>query len=194
MSQDLAKPTQVAKPKKSRVRTKPRIGKWPWTEWLRVAEIWLCVGCLRETARQSGVDYSTIQSWIRNSPEKWASAIEAVRPSLELHERALLSAAQRRAWHEVLERLDNGDEKVLSNGSKVRTKVTARDAAMIGAMAGDRLRLADGRPTRITASFNAAQGLRERFIEVAGQYQTQSPAKPIDVTDGELVTNPEQIT
>lgn len=87
----------------------------------------------------------------------------------------------RKAQEQAHTRLDKGDAIVLKDGLTVFYPVKALDCARIGVMWLDRLRILEGKPTKISANIGLQQVLHQ-FQTLAGQYQN-SPA----VQEGKVI-------
>jgi hypothetical protein len=121
-------------------------GKHPVELRMQVCAAYLASGDSEKVARLTGVPARTIRDW--TGQDWWQDATEQLR---ERHERQLdarLSAIIDTATAAVQDRLEHGDEVTGKDGTLLRRKVSARDAAIISAVAFDKRALLRGQATR----------------------------------------------
>ena len=102
-----------------------------------------------EVEKATGIPDSTLEGWIK---QPWFETILGeIRDEANalIHARAIKTL--HKAFDEIEDRLDSGDEVVTKFGDKVRVKVKARDAAVIAAIMFDKRQILLRQPTSITA-------------------------------------------
>jgi hypothetical protein len=73
---------------------------------------------------------------------------------------------------QALDRLKHGDVvRDSRTGDLVRVPIKGKDAAIIGAVSFDKLRLAEHQPTSIVAKTNDVAALAQQFAELSTQWQ-----------------------
>ena len=130
--------------------------------------IYLQTGSQELTAQHFGVTRQAVAQW---SVKPWfAELVDELKEGIDAEQKALARQLIRNGQIAALERLENGDEVLTKDGQVVRLKMRGRDAAVIGAIWLDKLRLMEGRATRITAP-EAMSGVLEQFQKMAEQYR-----------------------
>lgn len=95
----------------------------------------------------------------------------------------------RASQERCMERLEKGDPFVMKGGEEgeglvVYVPVRALDCARIGTLWLDRLRILEGKPTKISANIGLQQVMHQ-FQQLASQYQNDP--SPTAVQDGEVI-------
>lgn len=113
---------------------------------LMAVTMWSVLGNMAEVSRRTGIDQNVIKYW-KNHTEWWKEAIARIR--LQRNEKfdAKLTAGMDRLMDEILDRVDNGDEVVLKDGSSRRRKLGGKEMALMLAMLYDKRALIRGDPT-----------------------------------------------
>lgn len=124
-------------------------------------KLYLECGNYREVGRTLKVDEGAVRRWAQR-PE-WADIHGELSQAISEEQKAGFRAMIAKGTSKALERLERGDEVVLKGGETVSVPVRARDAAVIASIAMDKLRLLEGRPTRITGSVQALVDLRQQL-------------------------------
>lgn len=130
---------------------------------------YLDCGTGRETAKRLGLHESTISYWRKETwwPEIQAEVLADLDDVSKAKYRRLVNAGQDVA----LERLAVGDPHVLGDGQVVLAPVTARNAMLVAAVAYDKLRLAEGRPSRIVQDSTRINALVQEFAAMGQAYR-----------------------
>lgn len=142
-----------------------RRGKLTRAELRQAVAVWLGTGVQAEVARQLHVTESGIHR-ARQRPE-WAELEDELRAEVEAEQRAKARTLALSAMAKAQERLDEGDVYVTKAGIPVSVPVKARDCGIIAGIALDRLRVMEGRPTKIVASLEGLQALKGQFEAIA---------------------------
>jgi hypothetical protein len=116
---------------------------------------------------QTGIPASTLRHWNRNDEEfrlmcqeLWIEFGEGIKSKL--------AAIIDESADQALDRLKNGDVvRDSRTGDLVRVPIKGRDAAIVGAVAFDKLRLAESQPTSIVRYEDTQQNLRQLAAEFA---------------------------
>jgi hypothetical protein len=100
--------------------------------------------------------------------EEWQQIKAELEAELDAEFKARYRKVIRRGLDQALERLDVGDaRRVGDDGQLYYAPVSARDAALVSALAMDKLRLLEGKPGRLIATASI-KDIRTRF-ESEGQ-------------------------
>ncbi len=100
-------------------------------------------------SRETGIPASTIRHWSLNDIE-FQEMGQEIRAEFGETIKNKLAAIVNESADQALDRLRNGDViRDPKTGDQVRVPVKGRDAAIIGAVAFDKLRLAESQPTSI---------------------------------------------
>jgi hypothetical protein len=81
--------------------------------------------------------------------------------------RAQFGEVVQSATRGVMDRIQNGDVVVDAKGVQSRVPMRGRDLTLCAAIFFDKLRIADGRPTRITAQVPDLAALAQSFASLA---------------------------
>lgn len=142
----------------------------------RAAFLYVQLGSYEAVARELGISSkSTINYWAEGTDanrEEWASWIDRFQTEYDAETMAQLRSVVRQGYSEALDRLQNGDV-VLTKDGQERVPMKGKDAAVIASIATDKLRLASGKPTRITATTDALGKAAAAFQELASQYRSK---------------------
>jgi hypothetical protein len=134
-------------------------------------------------ADQTGIPASTLRYWHRND-EEFQSMCQEVWVEFGDGIKSKLAAIIDESADQALDRLKNGDV-VRDNrtGDLVRVPIKGRDAAIVGAVAFDKLRLAENQPTSIVAKSNDVKALAEQFAKLSEQWQEKQATTIIDMQE-----------
>jgi hypothetical protein len=133
-------------------------------ERLAAAVAWSVSGNIREVERQTGVDAGAVAHWVRDSPDWWLALVER---ACSLHSRELdakLSGLVNASIEAALDRVKNGDT-VVYQGELIRKPISAKDAAVVMAIAYDKRALGRGQATSRTERVDLT-ALRSQFARV----------------------------
>lgn len=112
-------------------------------------------GSLAESGRRMGLAESTLVRW-RWRPE-WHETVQAYERELDAKFAALLRKQFCAATQKAIDRVEQGDVRVTRDGQLIPVPVSARDSALVAGMALDRLRLLQGRPQKLSATYTIAE-------------------------------------
>ena len=128
--------------------------------------VWLVTGSLTETAKQTGVHYTTLRNWEKRPWwEEWQSEIMAQLGSKLI---AKVRGVAIESYDQLFDRLKNGDIYQYK-GEDYRAPIQAKDLSMIANIAIDKVRLAEGKATsRIERTDLGASALE--FKQIADDY------------------------
>jgi hypothetical protein len=113
----------------------------------QAAAVYAFKGTQTAVERELGIPQSTVNLWTQT--EWWQSLVDNARAGAEDQYRAELHSIIEKANRETVDRLDNGDHIVTKDGIQ-RIPIKGKDAATIGAIAYDKMRLSLNMPTSIT--------------------------------------------
>ena len=136
----------------------------------RAATAMVTSGNSMVASSQTGIPASTIRHWYRNDAdsqsicqEVWADFGDEIKSNL--------AQIVREAGDQSLDRLKNGDfVRDTKTGELARVPIKGKDAAIIGAVAFDKLRIAENQPTNIVRHEDTRQQLdrlADHFIELS---------------------------
>lgn len=124
-------------------------------------------GSLARVEKETGIPDSTLCQWKQS--EWWDEVFQQAQTLIEDRFRADCNKIVEKATETTLDRMENGDTVVTKEGLK-RIPMKGRDAAVIGAMYYDKLRLSLNLPTSITERSGykkAIEGLIDEFNRLA---------------------------
>ena len=138
-------------------------------------------GNAAKTAKQLGVSRWNFgpNKWL--GQEWWNETLESVRQEIDSESLARQRHIVELADSAVISRLINGDERLQRDGTISNVAVTARDAALIASISRDKLRIAEGKPTRITADLASLMRLRDELAGSAKGLTLEPESNPLPV-------------
>ncbi len=116
---------------------------------IQAAMIWLMTQSAAETHEVTGINQATLRDWTTRSPW-WQSACDLARKQLETKLDNQLDGLLRDSLAGLDDRLKNGDDIVLKDGSVVKRAVGARDCAIISSILFEKRAALRGQPGNIT--------------------------------------------
>lgn len=128
----------------------------------------LVTGSVQKVAKELDCPVQTVKSW-RRSAEWWDRYADDIAEQIDKELVARMRGATLKAYKELDDRLDNGDERLTKDGESVRVKVAAKDLSVIANTANDRVRLAEGKATKITETRDLA-AIAQQFESLAAKY------------------------
>jgi hypothetical protein len=131
-------------------------------------------GSFKKAEELTGIDECTIRYWRDHFPDQFERVAEKIRTEYQEEHRAKLTKIITKSLDATEDRLDNGDERVLTNGEKVRVQVSGKDAAWIAGLFTDKLRISLGQPTSITAKEVTTEDRLSKLRESAKQKAIES--------------------
>jgi len=120
------------------------------TDRYKAAAALVATGNSKAASRESGIPASTIRHWFQNDDDFLLMCQEI---KTEFGEKIKYKFAEiiNESADQTLDRLQNGDViRDSKTGEMIRVPVKAKELAIIGAVAFDKLRLAENQPTSIT--------------------------------------------
>lgn len=130
-------------------------------------------------SRETGIPASTIRHWSLNDIE-FQEMCQEIKAEFGETIKNKLAVIVNEAADQALDRLRNGDfVRDSKTGDLARVPVKGRDAAIIGAVAFDKLRLAESQPTAIVRHEDTKERLErlaEQFREIARNAQNGKAA------------------
>lgn len=132
-------------------------------------------GNLTRVSKRLSIPVTTLSDWTRQ--EWWEALAAEIRTQVDQRILASNLAIAQRAQDAILERLENGDTRVLANGERVSQPVSARDLSVIGGIAQDKARVQQNMPTSISgksATEAALAGLADFLKQIAREEKVVS--------------------
>ncbi len=126
----------------------------------KAAAALVATGNSKAASRESGIPASTIRHWSQNDDDFLLMCQEI---KTEFGEKIKYKFAEiiNESADQTLDRLQNGDViRDSKTGELVRVPVKAKELAIIGAVAFDKLRLAENQPTNIVQHENSEEHLK----------------------------------
>ena len=153
----------------------PFKSKWNEEQKREAVAIWLCNGNARLASEQTGIPKSTIQSWKRIQPEWFNKVAEEIWGAVEDRMKSRYNQINDLATAALIDRLKNGDTKVLSNGQKVMQPVAARDLIIIAGTSQDKVRVIQGKTQTLTTAGAETAGsvLEQLKADIAKRIEAQ---------------------
>lgn len=145
------------------------------------ATVYFLTGTAKATAEVLDISTSAIGKWLDH--DIWIATITRLRRQHTDTLDVKLSYIINLAYDGVVDRLQNGDEVVTKDGTKVRKKMSGRDAAWIGSVLFDKRQIGRKLPTKIQEAGNTDEKLNQiaqRLADMAAAQQQHLP--PVDVT------------
>ena len=146
---------------------------------------WLMDGNAVRVAAQHGIHPTAITQWQKRP---WfEETVAELHAQIEEVTKAKARRIVERAQDAVLERLEHGDQMALKGGQTVSVPVRAKDAAIIGSLWLDKLRIMTGKPSRITLDASVASIL-DTFRAASKAYEAEQAGQ---VVEGEVIPQPQ---
>ena len=122
-------------------------------------------------SRESGVPASTIRHW-QHKDEDFQLVCQELQAEFADKIKFKLAEIINEAADQTLDRLTNGDV-VRDNrtGELVRVPIKGKDAAIVGAVAFDKLRLVENQPTTISSTSGDLKALAEEFAQLSRDHR-----------------------
>ncbi len=130
----------------------------------KAAAALVATGNSKAASRESGIPASTIRHWSHND-EDFQMMCQEIKSEFGEKIKYKFAEIIDESADQTLDRLRHGDViRDTKTGELVRIPVKGRDAAIIGAVAFDKLRLAENQPTNIVQHENSEEH-RKRLVE-----------------------------
>ena len=142
-----------------------------YTAYQRIDAIfaYFVTGYIREAARLCNISENTMLSWAQSS--WWKSAIQKVKELKQEELDVQYTSIIDQTVGEIVDRIQNGDERLNRDGEAVRVKVGAKDLMLVNAMAFDKRALLRRDPTEISQKTITVEDrnkiLSEQFRKIA---------------------------
>lgn len=163
--------------------TKGKLGWWSEKKRIEALTIFAATGRISETENLTGVPGHTIRDWLK---QEWAlKLLDEIRVENDYAVDAKFTQVIGEANELLLDRLRNGDEKLLRDGTRIKLAVPAKDLAIITAINVDKRQLLRGKPTSRSESVSESgrlQKLEQMFLKLANR----TVGKPQEIQDVEF--------
>lgn len=176
----------------SKTRGRPPSGKmvvgkpgwWSEKKKIEALTILAATGVYKEVEKLTGVPASTVRVWMR---EQWArDLLDEIRGENDQAIDSKFTQIMHSALEQLSDRVENGDVKVLKDGSTLRVPIAARDLAIVTAINVDKRQLLRGKPTsrseQVTEN-SRLQKLEQMFLKLAKPVVR----KPVEIQDVDFV-------
>jgi hypothetical protein len=147
-----------------------QVGRYSDAKRLAVASEWASSGNVSQVSRITGVSRPTIIKWRDSGDQWWIDTVDKARHQIGEEILATQLTNARLAGEQLQDRIQNGDTKVLANGSMVTVPMTGKDLAVVNGIQVDKARTAMNMPTRITSQGDSIQALAQQFRKLAGTH------------------------
>ncbi len=94
---------------------------------LKAVTAFVLCGTIEGAARQVGIPASTIYNWRERNPSWWEKSTERAWELIDPEIQAKMLKVIQRGLDEAADRLDNGDERLMSNGEIRLVKPSVKD-------------------------------------------------------------------
>lgn len=149
--------------------------------------LYAATGDLSKSAELAEIPKSTLQKW---RTEPWFQALmhEVWEENNERID-AKFSEIIEKSLDQVVDRLENGDVKVLKDGKTVRVPISARDLSLVSAINVDKRQLLRGLPTSRSESLGASSVTVSRLEKLAETFENLAKfgRKKVEIIDVEEV-------
>lgn len=113
------------------------IQRYTEPEKIKAVATYVALGRLTAVATELGIGYDTLKYWKKQ--EWWKQYERQIKNEENAHLSSRFRKIVNKVQEEILDRVDSGDHVVLKDGSVIRVPVKARDLAVIGAIAVDKV-------------------------------------------------------
>lgn len=154
---------------------------------LHAVVVWLLTRNMNMVSAETGIPLDSLKHY-KYRTDWWPRVEQAVKVLKNEEMDRKLSDVVDYAMDEIFDRLENGEEVVLKDGTKVRKKVGAKDLMTILGISYDKRALLRGDPTaRIEKKDNVDQinKLAEQFQKIANQNAYSIEAEKVKTTYSE---------
>ena len=160
-----------------------------FTAYQRIDAIfaYFVTGRVREAARLCNINENTILTWAQSS--WWKSAIQKVKELKQEELDVQYTSIIDQTVGEIVDRIQNGDERLNRDGEAIRVKVGAKDLMLVNAMAFDKRALLRRDPTEISQKTITVEDRNKILSE-----QFRKIAKEGTLIEGEVIETNEEIT
>ncbi len=139
------------------------------TDRYKAAAALVATGNSKAASRESGIPASTIRHWSHNDDD-FQMMCQEIRTEFGEKIKNKLAEIIYESADQTLDRIRNGDViRDTKTGELVRVPVKARDLAIIGGVAFDKLRLAENQPTSIQGQPGDMKALANEFAKLSDE-------------------------
>ena len=131
---------------------------------------WLETGNLSEVCRRHNLVNSTLARWVKRPI--WAELESELTANLRAETKATYHRSLSKTLAQIEQRLEHGDVVALKGGQLVTIPVRARDLTLLANMLFDKLRLIEGKATKITQGETKVAQLLSEFKQMGQAYRT----------------------
>ena len=145
--------------------------KYSVREKLQAVTLYSVLGNFQEVERRTGVKADTLKYW-KNETEWWGEAMERIRLQRDEKLEAELTVLLHKSAAELKERLTQGDEVLMKDGSRERVKMKGRDLVDAYIKLQDKRALLRGEnagksKTEVSTTQQIMQGLKSDFEKLS---------------------------
>lgn len=160
----------------------------PYTPQQKIAaaNAYLITGTSIKAQRYCGIKADIIRDW-KSSSTWWPELFQKVKQAKQDELDAILSGTLHHAMGKISDRIENGDERLLKDGTKTKVAISGKDLSIIVSILYDKRALLRGDPTaRVENNSNkdTMKLLQDKFEDIARQLE----AKPVKETY-EVISN-----
>lgn len=139
----------------------------------QAALLYVTEGACTKVERLTGIPERTINDWTHQ--DWWPLLLDQARMAKQDEIDAGLQRIQDKAIQATVDRLENGDYIMGKDGQLMRKPVSARDAAIVTAVAFDKQRILRNLPTSISASSGEAKldAMAKRLKEIERKQESK---------------------
>ena len=136
---------------------------------IAAAYLYASSGNYSQVARDTSINRKTIMNWAADS-DVWSEALLKARQEISDELLAQNLAIAMAANIQVMDRIDNGDCRLTSDGL-VRVPMTGKDLAVVSGIKEDKGRVSLGLATSISSNTSSMADLQAQFERLAANYK-----------------------
>lgn len=143
--------------------------------WLKLAFAYLLHGSMKKAAEEAEVPYQTATRWKRECPEKWAFFEEKARTKMVGRTTGALNRILEKACAEIEKTLNEGEDRVLRDGTVVKARPPLAALNMVMGTTADKLHRIQG-SAGVKRKEAPKLGLRDKAQELAAIGRGEKPS------------------
>lgn len=165
-------------------------GIYPETMKLKAVTVYAATGNLEKVSEIAGVPVSTVKAW--RGTDWFQGMLREVWDENNEKIDAKFTEIVEKSLDAVLDRLENGDVRVLKDGEIVRVPISAKDLSLVSAINVDKRQLLRGLPTSRSESVGAASDRTvDRLEKLAETFESLAKfgrkVETLDITEAQEV-------
>ena len=143
---------------------------------IRCAYLYAEHGNYSKVARDTKIARQTIQSWGKSS-DVWVDALGKARQEISDELLAQNLAIATRANEELMDRIDNGDTRIVAGGIVHQVPMSGKDLAVVSGIKEDKARVGMGLATVIRSDSSSKDSVLKFLDQISDTYRKQVEIK-----------------